>query len=330
MANIEQIVHALKNIDENDLEYPTIMLDFEDYSNALLYYLATQIDETRDINATNGVGITALMAASAAGLIEIVTMLLNAGADVNAQDCSGYSALIFACQCANLEVVKLLIESGADIFLVTVSGSNALLWSVIYSPNLEITQMLLETASQQDKEKKFTQAVVRVNDGSCELIFVPQDTKIRLNAALLHMFSERVPVVTMQMDREFMMFLMKHDGFNKKRSNDGGIGGIMLNHAVVKGYEDVVRMLLDLGADVNNDDFYGAPPLILAIECNNIDLVKILLEADADITQGVSFYKTPLLCALRKNNKEIIELLLQHYMKVKKKRWIDRMLVWFI
>ena len=67
-----------------------------------------------DVNARDGEGNTALMAAARGGNLELVTMLLGGGANVNAQNRHGARALTFAVQKADLAAVGLLLEHGAE------------------------------------------------------------------------------------------------------------------------------------------------------------------------------------------------------------------------
>ena len=60
-------------------------------------------------------GITALMAASQNGYVEVVKELLNSGADINAKDNDGCTALMLASENGHLEVVNELLNRGADI-----------------------------------------------------------------------------------------------------------------------------------------------------------------------------------------------------------------------
>jgi hypothetical protein len=68
-----------------------------------------------DINSRNDIGITALMRACSYNHIDIVKLLIEAGADINAKDKVGYTALIVASANGRIEIVKLLIKAGSDV-----------------------------------------------------------------------------------------------------------------------------------------------------------------------------------------------------------------------
>ena len=70
--------------------------------------------------------------------------------------------------------------------------------------------------------------------------------------------------------------------------------------AVRRGHVDVVRTLVECGAEKNNHDSNGATPLLEAIKRNNLDIVFLLVEARADIEFMDGYGATPLNFASRK------------------------------
>ena len=77
-----------------------------------------------DQNKANEGGCTALMIGSVASHVDIVRLLIDAGADINCvtRD-SGLSALHFAALKNNLEVARQLVEAGADKSIQSTAGS---------------------------------------------------------------------------------------------------------------------------------------------------------------------------------------------------------------
>ncbi|GAA6027238.1 hypothetical protein JCM8097_002513 [Rhodosporidiobolus ruineniae] len=63
----------------------------------------------------DGVGNTALMQAATSGNLEIVTLLLGAGADVHALNNKGVTALHYAASKGHVSIGRLLISKGADV-----------------------------------------------------------------------------------------------------------------------------------------------------------------------------------------------------------------------
>lgn len=98
------------------------------------------------------------------------------------------------------------------------------------------------------------------------------------------------------------------------RSPDGAVG-VPLVYAVGHGPLALIRALLDAGADPDGSDGDGFPPLIAALSPpyrdDVADLVNLLLDSGADIEQhGMNDY-TPLHCAASSGQPALVELLLE-------------------
>lgn len=83
-----------------------------------------------------------------------------------------------------------------------------------------------------------------------------------------------------------------------------------LHMAVQRGNCDIIKMLLEAGADANQRDLgSGRSPLHLAVEGQRPEVVELLLSAGARVNQRSYAGHTPLYCALYRTNKEVQALL---------------------
>ncbi|KAF5296874.1 hypothetical protein FQA39_LY12392 [Lamprigera yunnana] len=96
-----------------------------------------------DVNSCNIFGITSLMLASRNGNVNIIKMLLNAGAFVNAVDDTGLSAFYHCIKSNNQHLIQILNQRGADIDIRDVYGITPLLYSIKKS-NWNVTNRLLD------------------------------------------------------------------------------------------------------------------------------------------------------------------------------------------
>ena len=93
---------------------------------------------------------------------------------------------------------------------------------------------------------------------------------------------------------------------------DDGDGWTALRWAAYNNRTDVVRYLLNNGADVNKQDSWGWTALYEASRMNKTDVMTILLQHGAikDIKDNQGF--TPIDSARLSNNKEAVDLLEQY------------------
>jgi ankyrin repeat protein len=95
------------------------------------------------------------------------------------------------------------------------------------------------------------------------------------------------------------------------RAVDPGMKATALHAAAYAGRTEAARLLIEHHIDINKQGPYnGYTALHDAIWQDNIDIVKLLLAANADLTLLSNDEKSPLDFARSKNRKEIIALIL--------------------
>jgi ankyrin repeat protein len=89
-------------------------------------------------------------------------------------------------------------------------------------------------------------------------------------------------------------------------------GSTALMYAVAKDRKDVLDMLLDAGADINESDVVVGPALTWAAAYDREEIAADLLErgADANVVNNVG--GTPLIVAASKGNPRLVRMLLDH------------------
>lgn len=87
----------------------------------------TLLQEGADINATNQLGRTAVLAATYYNQVETVRALIQRGADINIQDNHLENVLLHAGTSGFLEIVKLAIAAGANTKLTNRFGGVAII-----------------------------------------------------------------------------------------------------------------------------------------------------------------------------------------------------------
>lgn len=87
------------------------------------------LDANADVNLTQN-GFSALMAATTAGNLESIKLLINAHSEVNAKNIQGYTALIMAATNGISDIVSQLLAANADYMIKDNEGKTAFDWAI--------------------------------------------------------------------------------------------------------------------------------------------------------------------------------------------------------
>ena len=225
------------------------------------------------LSATNDKRETPLHAAAARDNEAVVRVLLARGADVDAAIARPKHQLHGRTPLMNvgnnLSMAKLLLEHGADPFLKDGAGMTALSFAEIFGKRTA-TYLRKVMASSPGKG----------NLGLCDAA----------RAGL----ADRVQVLL--------------DGGAAVGEKGEVAGRTALHWAVVGGYVDLVRLLLEHGAPVDARDVHGNSPLVFARD--NPEIVRLLLASGADPNAEAGYGFTTFLCLAGTAKPEVLGLLL--------------------
>lgn len=93
--------------------------------------------------APNSKGLTPLMAASHAGALEPLRLLLAAGVPVDIHDSNGFTALMLACNAGHAVCARLLLGAGADVRARDGDGSTPIMFAARHGYD-DIVRLLME------------------------------------------------------------------------------------------------------------------------------------------------------------------------------------------
>lgn len=88
------------------------------------------------------------------------------------------------------------------------------------------------------------------------------------------------------------------------------IGDTPIYEAAAHNHPELVKLLLDYGANINTCTNTGETPLHGAITAHHLSMVKLLLDNGADINASIATGQTPLRLAVIKGYADVVELLL--------------------
>ena len=177
-------------------------------------------------------------------LVPQTCVALSAGADVNETDDEvGYMVLVRIVRRRHRKCLKLLIKSGADVNTVNYNGSTVLCVRI----------------GKNHRERLEAEAAIA--DGR----------KLLMDNSAKSVFYFRL---------EPLSRLLKSAGAGVNVSDDSGTP---LTIAAHRGYVPFMKLLIDVGADVNAPDYQGRTPLICAARTRHYTCMNILIKAGADV-----------------------------------------------
>ena len=278
--------------------------------------------------------------------LPVIEELIKAGADVNDFDNNYRTALLCACEYKKGDVISFLLEHHAKPNMTDKNGFTALATvfrnlprrinsanrlflsgrtSVSFEKELknevQIVQKLLEKGAsfkhlKSHHDNPLFIAIQALNKDLIEMILKQDiyitDAKDKWGFTALTAACEiKSPQIAQPIIR---MLLNAGENIN----NFSGWAGTALKYAVENENNDIVRQLLEAGANPNLSDSKKAQtPLMTAVQKGNLEIVQQLVKAGADVNLQDSNGDTALLMALSSGNYtpemfKIIKLLIKH------------------
>ena len=220
-----------------------------------------------DVNLRIRSGMTPLMHAAGKGNAECVSVLIKSGADVNLTDFSCKTALGHAVKSESFNCIGLLLGADIDLGVETRLGETSL-FDVVAFGNETFVKLVCESGADVNK---------RNNIGNTPVMFVAIYGHVEIMRCLVsfgalvndaNKASGQTPLM-MALKKKNLLRLSKHaekQYYRKPR-----------RHSVF------VKVLLELGADVNMKDHCGRTALFIAAFHGCVESLKLLLRANSDI-----------------------------------------------
>ncbi|MGR9101114.1 MAG: ankyrin repeat domain-containing protein [Gammaproteobacteria bacterium] len=295
------INQTLKQLTGNKIDSPRISIG-EDHAKILEILL----DQGANPNTRQKDGSTPLHLAASAGKLTEAKLLISYGAKIDLFDKAGYAPIHNAAENDKLEIVELLLDKGVPI--ETTSGSN---YDAVSQKNpLHLASMA-----------RSTRLVELLLDKGAEINAVDSRLDTALNMASINGYRDIVE-------------LLLSRGADVNIANDKGLTPL---HTAILGYrllelygqksntikgwhlakeggdrDDIVKLLLSFGADVDAKTQEGQTPLIYAALFNEITVMEALLAKGATVDAMDISAMSPLNYAAGFGYDEAVRLLLSH------------------
>jgi ankyrin repeat protein len=212
-----------------------------------------------DVNAATNLGVTPLMLAATNGNAKMVDRLLQAKADPKTARSTGETAIELAARGGHVAVIKSLAAAGALADAKIGSREQTPLMWAAYEGHPEAVKVLVELGGN-------IEAVTKVN---------------KVGAPFGHYVGNRSPIKREDKTRSVITILWPKDGDNDDMFRfDGGFTPLFL--AIDGGHTNVVKTLVEAGANVNHANPNGLSPLEFAMTRQNEEAALYLLEHGAN------------------------------------------------
>jgi len=233
--------------------------------------------------------LTPLMFAAREGDVESAKLLVSAGADVNALGADGKNALALAIFNGNYDVASYLIDAKSNVNQADTQRFTPLYWAVdrrnmetapnfpwmVTADPLPLTRKLLDAGANPNALINNTPRA-RMREGSPRIVFA--------TALMRAAFAG---------DVELCKLLLSYGADPKVSSRDGET---MLSAAAglafIQGYHrgkspadrlETVKLFVELGVDVNQEDDYGITPLMAAANMGDTKIIQYLVDQGANL-----------------------------------------------
>lgn len=237
---------------------------------------AELIDAGADVNSLDALGGTPLLTASWSGRADLVALLLSRGAAVNATHReAGSSALEYAVLTTRPDIIKLLLASGADVHRKR-QNSETVLHLAASRGSPPVLELLLEAGAD----------ITATDDSG----------NSPLDEAVLHDRTDAVRT------------LLAHGAeLNHPHPADGR--GV-LHEACMKGFPDMVELLISKGANPVLSDRFGQTPLDLALAYKNPKVIALMLQLGGSVSESQAAIDRAMESATLKGQVDIVQALL--------------------
>ncbi|CAG5096951.1 Similar to ANK3: Ankyrin-3 (Homo sapiens) [Cotesia congregata] len=278
---------------------------------------------------------TVLHLAARNGNKATLEILLKEGADVQARNEDGETPLHIAVTKGNIEAVELLVQHGADVHSVSPKWETGftLLHQAIVNNKKEIVNILISGGADINSDSWMLPIHYAALNDCGEIIKILLDNgvyvdtldrngKTPLNIAIhakklksiewILKYCPNLKCQTVELGFVKIVEKLLKLGVCPNTVLNNDLMYSMLHIACLHRQNEVVKLLINNGADINCRDHQGKTPLFYAVHNSDRRIIKILIRNHADINVKAGDGRTPLSLSVEDVDSDIITLLLDN------------------
>jgi ankyrin repeat protein len=299
-----------------------------------------------NVKAVNAYGVNAMQLAADASNTDLIRLLLKAGADPNSANPEGETALHLVARAGNVEAAKLLLKAGAEVDArESFGGQTPLMWATARR-HPEMVELLadkgadvnarsavrdyLRVATAESRAKQLDRGgftplmyAARENCDACVEVLLKHKVDINqpdpsgIGPMVIAMLNSNWDIAKRLIDagadvNEWDIFGQAplHVAIGNMNSR-GNSNPLDRDHLEKTTGHDVVKLLLDHGANPNQQTYYraaggrgfggtgrGTTPFLVACASGDIEVVKLLLAHGANPKLATSDGQGPIIIAV--------------------------------
>lgn len=299
---MELLLHSGAEIQKISAQYSNMLLRLLSDGNVEMAQLL--IEKGADVSATDDYGWTPLHLASSNGHTSIMQSLIENSADINAQNKKGLTSLYVVAKRGHSRIVELLLDSGADPNIANRKGWTPLN-AATYKGHLEVVKMLLSNGAGSIADAKgWTPLMLAANLGHFDMV----QLLLERGAEITTSENGQTPlsVATLRGHLDIVKLLLDKGAHIDAHKGSKQCTPIFL--AVTNGHSSTVELLLERGAH-HDLDVGGWTPLHAASQQGSVEVVRLLLQKGADLRTTVETGWQPLHFASAQGHHDVVELL---------------------
>ncbi len=250
----------------------------------------------------------ALHSAVRSGNLQEVNKLLASGADVNGSDGLGSTPLLDAAWSGNADIARVLLSHGADVNAAhREAGSTALEYAVL-TGRTALVELLLTAGADTTRRYRYNQTVLHLAAarGFPRILELLVNAHVSLNPVDVN-GNTPLDEAVLHNQVDSLRFLIAHGADVKYTHPADGRGPV--HEACIKGFSDVLPLLIDSGADPVRRDRSGQTPLDLALAYKNANVVGALLKLGSRVSESQAAAEEAMETAVLKGQLEIVRIL---------------------
>ncbi|KAK6627845.1 hypothetical protein RUM44_010324 [Polyplax serrata] len=267
------------------------------------------LTEGKSVHETTEEGESLLSLACSAGYLELAQVLLAMHANVEDRGVKGdCTPLMEAASAGHPDIVKLLINHGAEVNAQSCSGNTPLMYACSGGHEAVVRVLLENEANVEDhNENGHTPLMEAASAGHVGVAKILLDHGAGINTHSNEFKESALTLACYKGHLDMVRFLLEA-GADQEHKTDEMHTALM--EASMDGHVEVARLLLDSGAQVNMPTDSFESPLTLAACGGHTELAMLLIERGANIEEVNDEGYTPLMEAAREGHEEMVALLL--------------------